>query len=60
MASVKITLKRSLSGRPPDQLGTIRALGLRKIGGTVTKDDSPSLRGMLFKIRHMIEIEDGS
>ena len=58
MADVKITQKRSLIGRPPDQRETMRALGLRKIGKSVVKADSPSLRGMLFKVRHLIEVED--
>jgi large subunit ribosomal protein L30 len=58
MADVKITKKRSTIGCPPDQIGTMRALGLRKIGQTVTKRDDQSLRGMLFKVRHLIEVED--
>jgi large subunit ribosomal protein L30 len=60
MATVKITQKRSVIGCPPDQRGTMRALGLRKIGTSVEKDDSPSLRGMLFKVRHLIEVEGES
>lgn len=58
VADVKITQRRSVIGCPPDQIGTMRALGLRKIGQTVTKTDNPSLRGMLFKVRHLIEVED--
>jgi large subunit ribosomal protein L30 len=61
MSDVKITQKRSLIGRPPDQRETMRALGLRKIGASVVKTDSASLRGMLFKVRHLIEVEqDGA
>jgi len=58
MADVKITQLRSTIGCPPDQIGTMRALGLRKIGQTVTKADNPSLRGMLFKVRHLIDVEE--
>ena len=60
MADVKIIQRRSLIGRPADQRATMRALGLRKIGSSVVKTDSPSLRGMLFKVRHLIEVEDES
>ncbi|MGH2669669.1 MAG: 50S ribosomal protein L30 [Actinomycetota bacterium] len=59
MASLKITQKRSSIGRPPDQRRTLRALGLRKIGQSVQKPDSPDLRGMLFKVQHLIEVEEG-
>lgn len=60
MGTLKITQRRSLIGRPPDQRATIRALGLRKIGSSVVKDDSPSLRGMLFKVHHLIDVEESS
>lgn len=55
---IKVTLKRSLSGRPQDQRGTVRALGLRRIGHTVIKEDCPEIRGMLFKVKHLIEVEE--
>jgi large subunit ribosomal protein L30 len=57
MATVKITQRRSLIGRPADQRATVRALGLKRIGSSVVHPDSPSLRGMLNKVRHLIEIE---
>jgi large subunit ribosomal protein L30 len=59
MADLKITQKRSSIGRPPDQRRTLRALGLRKIGHSVQKPDSPDLRGMLFKVQHLVEVEEG-
>lgn len=55
---VKVTLKRSLSGRPQDQRRTVKALGLRKIGNTVVKEDCPEIRGMLFKVKHLVEVEE--
>jgi large subunit ribosomal protein L30 len=58
MADVTITQRKSTIGCPPDQKGTMRALGLKKIGQTVTKTDNPTLRGMLFHVRHLIEVED--
>jgi len=59
MADVKITQKRSSIGRPPDQRGTLRALGLKRIGHSVVRPDTAELRGMIFKIQHLIEVEEG-
>ena len=41
-----------------DQTATAKALGLRKIGDTVVQPDNPSVRGMIFKIKHLIEVEE--
>lgn len=41
-----------------DQTLTARALGLRKINDTVTQPDNPSIRGMIFKIKHLVEVEE--
>ena len=57
MPRVKVTQVRSLIGRPGDQRRTVRALGLRRIGHTVEHEDNPSVRGMLHKIRHLVEVE---
>ncbi|HYZ93738.1 MAG TPA: 50S ribosomal protein L30 [Actinomycetota bacterium] len=59
MANVTITQRKSAIGRPPAQRRTLRALGLRKIGHTVTKSDSKDLRGMIFVVRHLVEVEEG-
>ena len=58
MAQVKITLTRSLIGYPKDQRATVRALGLTKIRSSVIKEDTPTLRGMLHKVAHMVKVED--
>ena len=58
MATLKITMKKSAIGCPPDQKGTMRALGLRKIGTSVEKKDTPAIRGMLFKIQHLVEVSE--
>lgn len=58
MAQVKITLTRSLIGYPKDQRATVKALGLGKIRTSVVKEDSASLRGMLHKVAHLIEVEE--
>jgi large subunit ribosomal protein L30 len=55
---LKITLKKSLIGRKPKQRATIQALGLRKIGQTVTTDDTPQIRGMIHKTDFMLEVEE--
>lgn len=56
MKMLKITLKRSLIGRPEKQRRVVRALGLRKINQTVTHEDSPSIRGMIRRTSHLIEV----
>lgn len=57
MAQVKITLTRSLIGYPKDQRATVKALGLGKIRTSVVKEDSASLRGMLHKVAHLVEVK---
>ena len=58
MAQVKITLTRSLIGYPKDQRATVKALGLGKIRTSVVKEDSASLRGMLHKVAHLVEVQE--
>lgn len=55
---LRITLVRSLIGRPEDQRGTVKALGLNKMHKTVEHNDSASIRGMLRKISHMVEVRE--
>ena len=55
---LKITLLRSPVARQPGQRRTLRALGLTKIGQTVEKEDTPTLRGMLKVVDFMIKVED--
>ena len=57
--TLKITLVRSaVTNTKKDQTATARALGLRKIGDTVEQPDNPSIRGMIFKIKHLVEVEE--
>lgn len=62
MADVKKTLRvtqiKSEIGRPEDQAKTLRALGLGKIGRTVEQVDNESVRGMIFKVKHLVEVEE--
>jgi len=57
---LKVTLKKGLVGRAEDQRGTVRALGLKRIGHTVIKEDRPEIRGMIFKVKHLVEVEEVS
>ncbi len=57
MSKLRITQTRSLIGRPKDQRGTVRALGLRKIRQTVEQEDTPEIRGMIKKVDHLVEYE---
>ena len=59
-SKLKVTLRKGLVGRPADQRGTVRALGLKRIGHTVEKEDRPEIRGMIFKVKHLVEVEDVS
>jgi len=56
---IKVTLVRSVIGRPPDQRTTVASLGLRRIHQTVEVADTPSNRGMLTKVRHLIVVDEG-
>ena len=58
MAKVKITLVKSLIGRPGEQRGTVKALGLGKLNSAVVKENSPTVEGMIKKIAHLVKVED--
>jgi len=58
MARVRITQTRSQIGQTQAHRGTLRALGLGKIGRTVEHDESPVLAGMLRKVRHLVRVQE--
>jgi large subunit ribosomal protein L30 len=58
MASIKITQRKSAIGESPVQRRTLRALGLRKIGHSVVRPDTPDVRGMVGRIRHLVEVSE--
>ena len=58
MAKLKLTQVRSQIGQSQRHRGTLRALGLGKIGRTVEQDDTPAIAGMLRKVRHLVKVED--
>ena len=61
MAKLRITQTRSAIGQSPKHRGTLRALGLGRIGRTAEHPESPQLAGMLRKVRHLVDVvEDGS
>ena len=60
MASLTITQVKSANGANKPQRDTLRSLGLRGIGKTVEKPDSPQLRGMVHRVRHLVRIDDES
>ena len=60
MSKLKVTQRRSVIGRPKDQKDTIRRLGLHRIRDSVVKDDRPELRGMIEKVRHLVDVEEVS
>ena len=59
MAKVRVTQVRSQIGPSEKHRGTLRALGLGKIGKTAEHDDGPVLAGMLRKVRHLVKVENG-
>ncbi|MDR3084836.1 MAG: 50S ribosomal protein L30 [Christensenellaceae bacterium] len=55
---LKVTLTRSTIARLQAQKDTVAALGLRKIGQSVVKEDTPAIRGMIFAVKHMVSVEE--
>lgn len=56
--TLRITLVRSVIGRPDTQERTVKALGLRRIRHTVERPDNSSIRGMVTKVRHLVTVEE--
>lgn len=57
-SSIKVTLVRSKIGIKPKQRGTLRALGLGKIGSSNVLPDRPEVRGMLARVPHLVAVEE--
>ena len=55
---LKITLVKSVSGRLEKQQKTVQALGLRKIHSSVVREFIPSACGMIFVVKHLVEVEE--
>jgi len=58
MKKLKVTLKRSIIGKPEKQRRIIKSLGLRRINHTVEHKDTPNIRGMIHKTSHMLEVTE--
>ncbi|MCG8347299.1 MAG: 50S ribosomal protein L30 [Chloroflexales bacterium] len=58
MSKLRITYRKSMIGYNRAQKQTIYALGLRRINQTVIKPDNPAIRGMVFRVRHLVEVEE--
>jgi large subunit ribosomal protein L30 len=58
MADLKVTQVKSGIGTKPKHRGTLRALGLGRIGRTNTLPDRPEIRGMLAKVPHLVQVEE--
>ena len=56
--AIKITQVKSKNGANPKARESLRTLGLGKIGQTVEREDSPQLRGQLYKVQHLVRIDD--
>ena len=55
---LQITLKKSPISSLPVHKDTVAALGLRKVGQTVVKEDNPCIRGQIFRVKHMIDVQE--
>lgn len=60
MASIEVTYRKSGIGYNVDQKATIRALGLRRLNQTVVHEDTPAIRGMVYKVRHLVDVKEGA
>ncbi|MBM9833055.1 50S ribosomal protein L30, partial [Enterococcus faecalis] len=55
---LKITLKRSIIGRPQNQRDTVKALGLTKLNSTVVKPANDAIKGMVNTVSHLVDVEE--
>jgi ribosomal protein L30 len=58
MGKLRITYSKSSIGYSKDQKATVRSLGLGKLNSVVVRDDTPATRGMIFKVRHLVKVEE--
>ena len=57
-ATVTVTQIKSPIGRPQDQRATLKGLGLNKIHRSSTLEDTPAVRGMINKVKHLVRVQD--
>jgi large subunit ribosomal protein L30 len=58
MKQLRVTLAKSLIDQQQSLKRTARALGLRRIGATRVHNDTPVVRGMIFKVKHLLRVEE--
>ncbi len=58
MAKLKVTLTRSVIGRPETQRKTVKSLGLHKLNSSSVLPDNPAIRGQVHKVRHLVVVEE--
>lgn len=58
MTELKVTLKRSIIGRPQNQRDTVKALGLTKINSSVVKPANEAIKGMINTVSHLVDVEE--
>jgi large subunit ribosomal protein L30 len=58
MAKLRITYTKSSIGYSIDQKETVKSFGLRKLNSTVVREDTPTVRGMIFKVRHLVTVQE--
>jgi large subunit ribosomal protein L30 len=58
VSTLRITQRKSRNGADKRQTQTLRSLGLRRINHTVEHSDTPEIRGMVHKVRHLVEVEE--
>ena len=59
-AKVRVTYTKSAIGYKQDQKATVAALGLKRLNQTVEHVDTPQLRGMVHKVRHLVTVEESA
>ncbi len=59
-AKLKVTLVKSMIGRPEKHRKVLRGMGLTKLNRTVSLEDTPSIRGMVNKVVHLVKLEEGT
>lgn len=60
MATLKVTWRKSAIGYNHDQKETIKKLGLKRLNQTVEHDDNPAIRGMIYKVTHLVDVQEGA
>jgi large subunit ribosomal protein L30 len=58
VTKLRITQERSRNGSNGKQIDTLRSLGLRGIGQSVEREDTPQVRGMLYAVQHLVKVEE--